>query len=169
MLGSSGLIHMQGRVMDASIGRFLSPDPYITEPCNTQNFNRYSYVLNNPLSYIDPTGFDYITCTNYAINPHCDDMEEVLVGGCRYGGRYPNCNSPYSCAYGGIYPDCRAAPSPDGPSTGGGSGAGGQTASAQPQGEICKYMGSRCYRPAPPTVCKRQSQLHRCWPESGPS
>jgi RHS repeat-associated protein len=57
MLGNSGLIHMNGRVMDASIGRFISPDPYVTEPGNTQNFNRYSYVYNNPLSFIDPTGF----------------------------------------------------------------------------------------------------------------
>jgi RHS repeat-associated protein len=57
MLGNSGLIHMNGRVMDASIGRFLSPDPYITEPGNTQNFNRYSYVVNNPMTYTDPTGF----------------------------------------------------------------------------------------------------------------
>jgi RHS repeat-associated protein len=57
MLGISGLIHMNGRVMDASIGRFLSPDPYVTDPGNTQNFNRYSYVDNNPLSYTDPSGF----------------------------------------------------------------------------------------------------------------
>ena len=49
-LEDSTLIHMKGRVYDANIGRFLSPDPYITEPGNTQNYNRYSYVYNNPLS-----------------------------------------------------------------------------------------------------------------------
>lgn len=38
------------------ICRFLSPDPYIQEPLNTQSYNRYSYVWNNPLSYTDPTG-----------------------------------------------------------------------------------------------------------------
>ena len=52
-----GLIHMNGRVYDAEIGRFLSADPHIQEPYNTQSLNRYSYVLNNPLSYTDPSGF----------------------------------------------------------------------------------------------------------------
>lgn len=62
MLGSMGLIHMNGRVMDSITGRFLSADPYITEPGNTQNFNRYGYVYNNPLSYIDPSGFEAASC-----------------------------------------------------------------------------------------------------------
>ncbi len=53
-----GLNHMNGRVEDAITGRFLSPDPHVPNPGNTQNFNRYSYVNNNPLTFIDPTGFD---------------------------------------------------------------------------------------------------------------
>ncbi len=57
MLGSMGLIHMNGRVQDAITGRILSADPYVTEPENTQDFNRYGYVYNNPLSYVDPSGF----------------------------------------------------------------------------------------------------------------
>ena len=52
-----GLIHMNGRVYDPELGRFLSADPHIQEPMNPQNFNRYSYVNNNPLSYTDPSGF----------------------------------------------------------------------------------------------------------------
>ncbi|VVH63989.1 Rhs family protein-like precursor, partial [uncultured Gammaproteobacteria bacterium] len=51
-----GLIHMNGRVYDPQIGRFLSADPYIQAPYNTQSYNRYSYVVNNPLKYTDPTG-----------------------------------------------------------------------------------------------------------------
>ena len=51
------LIHMNGRVYDPTIGRFLSADPNIQAPENTQSLNRYSYVLNNPLSYTDPSGF----------------------------------------------------------------------------------------------------------------
>jgi hypothetical protein len=47
---------MNGRVYDPQIGRFLSADPYIQAPYNTQSYNRYSYVVNNPLKYTDPTG-----------------------------------------------------------------------------------------------------------------
>ena len=52
-----GLIHMGGRVYDPVIGRFLSADPFVQEPANLQSLNRYSYVLNNPLSYTDPSGY----------------------------------------------------------------------------------------------------------------
>jgi hypothetical protein len=38
------------------MGVFLSPDNYVQEPTNTQNFNRYAYCWNNPLCYTDPTG-----------------------------------------------------------------------------------------------------------------
>lgn len=55
-LDSVGLIHMNGRVYDPLIGRFLSPDDYVQFPENSQSYNRYSYVLNNPLSYTDPSG-----------------------------------------------------------------------------------------------------------------
>ena len=50
------LIHMNGRMYDAKLGRFLSPDNYIQEPFNTQNYNRYGYVLNNPLKFTDQSG-----------------------------------------------------------------------------------------------------------------
>jgi RHS repeat-associated protein len=52
-----GLNHMNGRVEDAILGRMISPDPHITDPTNAQNYNRYSYVGNNPLTFRDPTGF----------------------------------------------------------------------------------------------------------------
>ncbi|VVM19200.1 hypothetical protein BSPWISOXPB_8546 [uncultured Gammaproteobacteria bacterium] len=42
---------MNGRVYDPQIGRFLSADPYIQSPYNTQSYNRYSYTINNPLKY----------------------------------------------------------------------------------------------------------------------
>ena len=57
MLDEVSLIHMNGRVYDPDLGRFLSPDPFIQQPANPQNFNRYTYVNNNPLSYTDPSGF----------------------------------------------------------------------------------------------------------------
>jgi RHS repeat-associated protein len=58
VLGRMGMNHMNGRVQDAVTGRFLSPDPFVGNPSNTQNFNRYAYVSNNPLTFLDPTGFD---------------------------------------------------------------------------------------------------------------
>ena len=51
------LVHMNGRVYDPTLGRFVSADPYVQFPDSTQSFNRYAYVLNNPLSYTDPSGF----------------------------------------------------------------------------------------------------------------
>lgn len=57
VLGAMGLNHMNGRVQDAVTGRFISADPFITEPENSQNYNRYSYVYNNPGSFTDPSGF----------------------------------------------------------------------------------------------------------------
>jgi len=55
-LDAVGLIHMNGRVYDPSAGRFLGVDPMI-EVGNSQSVNSYSYVWNNPLSLIDPSGF----------------------------------------------------------------------------------------------------------------
>lgn len=51
-----GLINMNARLYDPLIGRFLSPDPFIQCAGFTQNLNRYSYGLNNPLKYIDESG-----------------------------------------------------------------------------------------------------------------
>ena len=51
-----GLINMNARLYDPLLCRFLSPDPYVQTPDFTQSFNRYSYGLNNPLSYTDPNG-----------------------------------------------------------------------------------------------------------------
>ncbi|MGB9748079.1 MAG: RHS repeat domain-containing protein, partial [Bacteroidales bacterium] len=52
-----GLINMNGRVYDPCLGRFLSPDIVVQNPASTQDYNRYSYVLNNPLKYTDPSGY----------------------------------------------------------------------------------------------------------------
>jgi RHS repeat-associated protein len=56
MLNEFGIINMNGRLYDPVLGRFFSPDNYVQMPDNSQNFNRYSYCLNNPLKYTDPSG-----------------------------------------------------------------------------------------------------------------
>jgi RHS repeat-associated protein len=56
-LDEVGVIHMNGRIFDPLIGRFMSADPYTQAPGNLQSFNRYAYVMNNPLAYTDPSGY----------------------------------------------------------------------------------------------------------------
>jgi RHS repeat-associated protein len=56
-LDKFGIIHMGGRIYDPNLGRFLQADPYVQDPTNSQSFNRYSYVLNNPMSMTDPSGY----------------------------------------------------------------------------------------------------------------
>jgi RHS repeat-associated protein len=54
----AGLVHANGRVLDSVTGRFLSLDPMFQAPTNTQSVNPYSYVMNNPLSLADPSGYN---------------------------------------------------------------------------------------------------------------
>jgi RHS repeat-associated protein len=51
------LIDMKGRIYDPTIARFLTPDPLVQAPLWTESLNRYSYAWNNPLKWVDPTGF----------------------------------------------------------------------------------------------------------------
>jgi RHS repeat-associated protein len=55
-LTSVGLIHMNGRLYDPRLHRFLQPDNYVQDTTNTQSYNRYGYCLNNPFKYTDPSG-----------------------------------------------------------------------------------------------------------------
>jgi RHS repeat-associated protein len=68
-LDNLGLVHMNGRVYDPTLGRFISADPTVQQPYMSQSLNRYSYVINNPLSMIDPTGFGFLS-----------DMWDCIVG-----------------------------------------------------------------------------------------
>ena len=54
-------IHMNARLYDPTIGRFLSADTVIQAPYDSQSYNRYSYVRNNPLKYTDPTGHSWLS------------------------------------------------------------------------------------------------------------
>ena len=51
-----GIIHMNGRLYDPLLRRFLNADENIQDLHNTQNYNKYGYVFNNPLMYNDPSG-----------------------------------------------------------------------------------------------------------------
>jgi hypothetical protein len=48
---------MRGRILDPKLGRFLTMDPVVSKPWSGQSWNPYSYTANNPLSFVDPSGF----------------------------------------------------------------------------------------------------------------
>ncbi|MEO7329303.1 MAG: FG-GAP-like repeat-containing protein, partial [Minicystis sp.] len=83
--GELGLVNMKGRIYDPKIGRFLTMDPLVQAPLAGQSWNPYSYVFNNPLSYVDPSGFEgeepkartgHVTVIN-----HPDGHDEVIIDG----------------------------------------------------------------------------------------
>ncbi|HEX9706103.1 MAG TPA: RHS repeat-associated core domain-containing protein [Steroidobacteraceae bacterium] len=77
-LDNLDLIHMNGRVYDPQLARFISADPYVTLPYDGQGLNRYAYVLNNPLSFTDPSGFDPPPCMESS-SGHCAQVTVVGV------------------------------------------------------------------------------------------
>jgi RHS repeat-associated protein len=56
-LDEVGVVHMNGRIYDPLVGRFMSADPFIQAPSMLQSYNRYAYVMNNPLNLTDPSGY----------------------------------------------------------------------------------------------------------------
>jgi RHS repeat-associated protein len=72
-LDEAELIHMNGRAYDYNLGRFLSVDPFIQSPTNSQSLNPYSYIMNNPLAGTDPTG--YMGCAASKIDTVCANTD----------------------------------------------------------------------------------------------
>jgi RHS repeat-associated protein len=80
MLDSLCLINLNARIYDPALGRLLSADPTVPSPLNGQAFNRYSYVLNNPLALTDPSG--YWSCSDGAVcHPILPTDQGGLCGG----------------------------------------------------------------------------------------
>lgn len=87
-LGEFELINMNGRVYDPLLGRFLSTDASINDPTIAQCYNRYTYCLNNPLKYTDPSG-EVIQAGmliagaffSYALNCAVNEQRPSLMGG----------------------------------------------------------------------------------------
>lgn len=90
------LIHMNGRVYDPNIGRFITADPNVPDPSDIQSYNRFSYVRNNPLAFVDPSGYEDVPnfngcagsgvwCTYKKFN---EEMERVVI----QAQRLPKCD-----------------------------------------------------------------------------
>lgn len=70
---------MNGRIYDPTLGRFLQADLHIQAPKNSQNYNRYSYVLNNPMSYTDPSGFFFDKLDHCKLWSPLDQFHDALT------------------------------------------------------------------------------------------
>lgn len=73
----SGLNHTSWRAQESRAGRWTSPDPYSgsMRPTNPQSFNRYSYVGNDPVNLIDPSGLDAIPDCGTGTEPTLEELE----------------------------------------------------------------------------------------------
>jgi RHS repeat-associated protein len=79
MLDNIGLIHMNGRMQDPLLGRFVSPDNEIPTATNTQGWNRYSYVYNRVLTHADSSGHIPLI-TVYGSNPSAVNDTGIALG-----------------------------------------------------------------------------------------
>lgn len=78
-LDELGLVHMGGRIYDPVLGRFLQADPAIQQPSNIQSFNRYSYVMNNPLNKTDPSGYIWVTLVTMALKALAAQLANTMI------------------------------------------------------------------------------------------
>jgi RHS repeat-associated protein len=83
-----GLVNMKGRILDPRLARFLTTDPIVARPGFSQSWNPYSYVLNSPLKYVDPTGFEPDPELVKIYGPGVEDTIEVI--GARIPDRDPS-------------------------------------------------------------------------------
>jgi len=85
----SGLDPTPNRMFTSSYGRWLSPDPLAGDITNPQSLNRYAYVGNNPLSFIDPMGLDSIgvdPCGNHPYKAVCGGDAASSEAACMQAG-----------------------------------------------------------------------------------
>lgn len=78
------LVHMNGRVYDSDIGRFLSADPLVPGRAYSQAYNRYSYAFNDPLTYTDPSGF--VPCFDGVSTQICVNLVGTFLSFLGFGG-----------------------------------------------------------------------------------
>jgi uncharacterized protein (TIGR02594 family) len=87
------LINMNGRVYDPLVGQFLSPDNFIQDPAYTQNYNRFSYCMNNPLRFTDPSGYIFKQQDFEPLEP---PLMYSISGGYRPYSNWGDIDCPYT-------------------------------------------------------------------------
>jgi len=90
-LNEQELIHMNGRIYDFNVGRFLSVDPFLQFPENSQSANPYSYILNNPMSGVDPTG--YSAENKDEVDPEPDEKGKEPIVSCSSSASKAQCRA----------------------------------------------------------------------------
>jgi hypothetical protein len=70
---------MNGRVYDPVIARFMSADPSIDGMTSMQGYNRYSYISNNPLTFMDPSGFWRIRIGPISAGGKSKDLAPIIA------------------------------------------------------------------------------------------
>jgi RHS repeat-associated protein len=101
----TGLEYAHARYYNPSLGRFMSPDPLGGNTGNPQSLNRYAYVLNSPLNFIDPFGLEdecSTFCSATVCLESCTNQTVVIVSdSLKLGGGYPVDQPPVMIYIGG--------------------------------------------------------------------
>jgi RHS repeat-associated protein len=85
-----GLMYYNARYYDPAIGRFISADSVVSNPGYSQSFNRYMYVVGNPITFNDPSGFEPATNSNDPAHPQTTNPSSWSGGGGHGGGGVRN-------------------------------------------------------------------------------
>jgi RHS repeat-associated protein len=136
------------RNFSAEQGRWMSPDPYggSYDPANPQSLNRYSYVLNNPLAFVDPSGLYMQVCSDNGCYTYTDGDWAGMMGNGRGDGITIGPGGTINCDSG-----CSGTVTyiPGGPGEGpgdiggniGGSGAGSASGNNSATNNLSKHYG----------------------------
>lgn len=138
----SGTDHAQFRQYSSAQGRWLSPDPYdgSYDASDPQSFNRYSYVLNNPLTYVDPVGLgDPKVCQDGQIPDQYGTCWTTTSGGILGGSSSVTVTAEPNGGVSVIY-----VTNYDAGSSGGGGGSGSTGQSSAPNSQT-RHFDSKKY------------------------
>jgi RHS repeat-associated protein len=121
--GEAGLDYAEARSYQVRTGRFSAPDPVYAGRFAPQAWNRYAYALNNPMSFVDPTGLRAASCTTTeAWVQNGDSWSLNTTVKCKDGGGGASWNPSLSSFSGGSFFDQRGAGSGRQDEQGGGRG-----------------------------------------------